>query len=87
MTTWSARKLGLKIKAVATTVEGPALMTLVSSVLNTCLFLARAPVNMRFFSELPATLAWLGQFGALDAVQMTDHVARMRACLAPSGCD
>jgi RNA polymerase sigma-70 factor (ECF subfamily) len=83
MTTWITRKLGARMKAVATTIEGPALMTLVPAVLNTSLFLARTPVNMRFFGELSPTLDWLAQYGPLEKPRVIAQVARMRAALAP----
>jgi len=82
MTTWVARKLGSKVKAAAIMVEGPALMMLVASVINTSLFLARTPVNMRFFTELPGALAWLAQYGALALPELLDHVESMRSRLA-----
>ena len=82
MMTWIARKLGPKVKAAATMVEGPALMMLVASVMNTSLFLARAPVNMRFFGELTGALAWLAQYGALELPQLLDHVESMRKRLS-----
>jgi RNA polymerase sigma-70 factor (ECF subfamily) len=83
MMTWSVRKLGPKVTAAASTVEGSALMTLVAAVMNTSLFLARVPVNMHFFADLSAALSWLGRYGALEASVATDLIARMRQSLDP----
>jgi hypothetical protein len=77
------RKLGAKVNAAASTVEGSALMTPVAAVMNTSLSLARMPVNIRFFADLAPALSWLGHYGALDASAVNDLVARMRQSLDP----
>jgi hypothetical protein len=59
-------------------------MTLVAATINTSLFLARMPVNVRFFNDTPAALSWLEQRGRLDATAIAEHVAQMRACLDSS---
>ena len=58
-----------------------AVMTLVAAIMNTSLFLARAPVNMRFFRSLPATLTWLGEYGALERSALVELIERMRQSL------
>ena len=84
LTTWMAGRL--KLRAVAVTVEGSVLMTLVASTINTSLFLARTPLNVRFFNDLPVALAWLQQHGRLDSATVAEHVAQMRACLDATSC-
>jgi RNA polymerase sigma-70 factor (ECF subfamily) len=81
LTTWMAGRLGPKLKAVAITVDGSALMTLVTSTINTSFFLARTPLNTRFFSDQAASISWLGRHGRLDSTAITEHLAQMRACL------
>jgi RNA polymerase sigma-70 factor (ECF subfamily) len=84
LTTWIARTLGPKLNAVAIKVDSSALMTLVASTINTSLFLARMPLNVRFFNDMPAALSWLEPHGRLDATAIAEHVAQMRACLDAS---
>lgn len=81
LTTWIARRLGPKLKAAAIAVDSSVLMTLVTSTINTSLFLARTPLNLRFFSDKTAAISWLDQHGRLDATAIIGHLAQMRACL------
>ena len=84
LTTWMARRLGPKLRAVASTVDSSVLMTLVTSTINTSLFLARMPLNVRFFSDRTAAISWLEQHGRLDSTAIIEHLAQMRACLDAS---
>lgn len=86
ISTWGARRLGPQLKAFATSVEGSALMMLVASLINTSLFLAREPLNVRFFVDLDATLAWLQQYGSVDLAKTLEHVDQMRKHLDAGPC-
>ncbi|HET6332323.1 MAG TPA: RNA polymerase sigma factor [Polyangiales bacterium] len=83
MMVWAARKLGKKLIALASTVEG-TLMPYAASLMNTAFFLARAAFEVRYFGEAPQALAWLEQFGPIDVEQALDHLACMRQRLAES---
>jgi RNA polymerase sigma-70 factor (ECF subfamily) len=83
MITWVAKKLGTRVKAAGSAVEGAGLMSLVPALMNTCLFLARSPVNQRFFRDLDTTLEWMAQYGELDVRAVKAIIERMRASLDP----
>jgi RNA polymerase sigma-70 factor (ECF subfamily) len=83
MVAWAARELGTKVLANASTAEG-TLKPLVVSVMNAALFLARTPINTRFFTELAPAISWLAQFGALDVDQSLALIERMRGSLGPA---
>jgi RNA polymerase sigma-70 factor (ECF subfamily) len=75
------RALGSRFKAAASAVHGSALMSLVSSILNSYFFLASAPVNKRFFGDVTSAATWLAQYGSVEPERLIEHVQAMRACL------
>jgi RNA polymerase sigma-70 factor (ECF subfamily) len=76
-----ARELGPRMKAAATIVESTDLMMLSASVINSCVFLARTPMNLRFYSSLASGLPWLARYGDTDGAKALAHIQRMRAAL------
>lgn len=73
-----AREIGPRMKAAAMVVDSTALMALSASVINSCLFLARSTMNLRFYSELESGVPWIAQYGETDRAEVLGHVERMR---------
>lgn len=83
---WVAAKLGRSISAAAWVAEGSFVTTVVAPVINTSLFLAGVPLNLRFFDHLTPAASWLGEHGPQDAAAITAQVDVMRRCLLnPAG--
>jgi RNA polymerase sigma-70 factor (ECF subfamily) len=78
---WMARELGPKLRAFALVIDDSMLMQLVAAILNSYVFFARTPLNMRFFTSTAPAFAWLGQYGAADPSVIHARIAAMRARL------
>lgn len=81
---WLAREIGPNVRAAATIVDSSALMALSASVINSCLFLARSTMNLRFYSDLGCAVPWIAQYGQTDVAETHAHVQRMRDLLGRS---
>ena len=85
LTVRAARELGPKLKAIATWVEGSARIEIAAALLNATLFLARSSTESRYFGNLERAMAWLAQYGPLDAPRTRDQIASMKRQLDSAG--
>jgi RNA polymerase sigma-70 factor (ECF subfamily) len=80
---WIAKELGPSLTSTIGIVEGSTLMMAAASVVNASLFLARSPLNIRFFNELSAGVHALTRSKTPSAAQTLAHVQAMRTCMRP----